>query len=119
LEKVDPVAVKKRRDNLLLDSLDETVFLKYKKLFASWMREVAGKGVRVYLVMLPTLLGKEPGTDQVVILVKNLCQTHDNITCGIYLNTLSDPSLFEDHDHLNQDGIKEITSTYLKPLLAR
>jgi len=71
---------------------------------------------RIIFIIPSTLLGKTPGQDDLLTLLKQF-ETRYAIPYYDYSNAIRTPGLFYNHDHLNVRGVGYFTKHYLKPVL--
>lgn len=116
LSEVDPRAVTWRLANLYPKGLD----LDLKKRYVDHLEILAAaaerQGSRFIIALPPTLLGPQPGTDE---LERDLRAMRERVAFEYvdFNAAIGDASLFYDHDHLNTRGIALFTRDYLKPFL--
>jgi hypothetical protein len=118
LSGVDQAAVLKRREFLYRDGLNQETFARYAKVFENMAALSTSQGARLHVIMPATLLGPLPGTKEVEQLVVEMNKRGTLITYVDATNSILDPALYSDHDHLNSAGIEKFNTLVLVPLLA-
>ncbi len=103
LQKVDTSLISKQPKANYLDGLKRENFEKYAALFKKFIEDLQSQGISVTLVLPPTLLGIEPGRNQLV----NFLETINGVEFYDHSQSISDPHLFYDLHHLNTRGIGE------------
>jgi hypothetical protein len=74
------------------------------------------KGIRVTLVVSPTLLGELPGHKYQQRILQQWKDKYQIPSLDL-TNMLMDPSCYMDHDHLNAKGVSIVMRKYVKPFL--
>jgi hypothetical protein len=114
---INPEAVRKRKEVLYPDGLNDTQLNEKMAILESLIKEAQANHMVVYLVQPPTLLGDLPGNDTVKEKILKLKQKYAVVYVD-YSQVLQDPNLYSDHDHLNNAGVKAFTENYLKQIVA-
>lgn len=112
---IDSVAVRKRIQSLFLDGMDPKVFQAYCGQLQALLSLARDHGSKMVIVFPSTLLGPLPGTDQVKGYLAGL--KNPDVAVFDFTDSIRDPSLFYDHDHLNTSGIELFTRRFLHPAL--
>jgi hypothetical protein len=113
---VDPAKVRARMESLYTDGFKEENFLRYAKEFERIAMEVESHGAALHIVLSPTLIGPEPGTDRMMVWLEELKKNHP-FSLHVFTNAILDPKYYYDLDHLNTAGVEYFMRDFLKPAL--
>lgn len=112
----DPAALRKRMENLYPEGLSESNFTRYSREVVRILDMAANRGSRAFVVILPTLLGKEPGHERTMAFLEQ-CRAQHPFTLCDWSETMQEARFFADHDHLNHEGFKYMAQYLLLPAL--
>lgn len=113
---IDPEKVAKRRAFLYSDGLKSEIFAHYADMLRDLVSQASKHNSKIIFILPPTLLGRLPGISEVVSLIKSM-KKYFNVEIFDFSDTIKEPKLYQDHDHLNTPGIELFTKKYLKPIL--
>lgn len=113
---IDTHAVTLRLGNMYFDDLDTAIVPHYEQLFIELLTGLQDRGIKVSIVVPPVLLGETPGKPYQDRLLKRLNDEY-HIPSLVLSDTMMDPALFADHDHLNANGTAIMLRQYVKPFL--
>lgn len=114
ITKIDPVAVKRRIENMFPDSLNTSIAAHYKEKMDALVGVLKQHHCEVLFVVPPSLLGKLPGDDYLLALLDGYKQK-DGIEYLDLSSSITDPTMYVDHDHLNSKGVRHLLTKYLQP----
>ncbi len=112
----DPQAVNKRIAFLYPDGTDQSNFERYAARLEQIARLATENGATLSFVVMPALLGQEPGIESMNKLLLKF-EKKLNTKSYDFSSELQDLALFADHDHLNVKGIERFSREYLAPVL--
>jgi hypothetical protein len=114
---IDSTAVKMRVENMYFDGMDTTATLThYEGLLLDFLLDLKSKGIKVTLVVPPTLLGNLPGHKYQQRIMKKWRDQYQIPSLDL-TNTITDATCYMDHDHLNAKGSALLMRNYVKPFL--
>ncbi len=113
---IDPMAFRKRLNGLYPEKLDESNFERYMQDVVRIVDMAAKHQSKAYIVLLPTLLGEEPGYAKVMAFLAQ-CRAQHPFALYDWSKSMQDPKFFADHDHLNYEGFKYLAKNLLQPAL--
>ncbi|OHA66525.1 MAG: hypothetical protein A3D64_01300 [Candidatus Wildermuthbacteria bacterium RIFCSPHIGHO2_02_FULL_49_9] len=114
--RVDEKAVRKRIESLYPNGTEQSVFGKYKAILEGIAQYARSRDTRLIFILPTTLLGDLPGETQLKQTLQEL-QTAYGTEWYDLSESIADACLYQDHDHLNTEGIVLFTNKYLKPIL--
>jgi len=112
----DPAALRKRMENLYPEGLNPSNFERYSREVVRILDMAGSHGSRSFVVILPTLLGEEPGHGKTLAFLEQ-CRAQHPFTLCDWSKTMQEARFFADHDHLNHEGFKHMARTLLLPAL--
>lgn len=116
LAMVDKEAVEKRIENLYPDGTNED-YARLQMRYMENMLDLASQNkTKTIFIIPPTLLGNLPGHAQLIKRLEEWKKTY-SIEFFDFSDSMSNPSLYADHDHLNSKGIDVFTQKFIKPIL--
>lgn len=115
---IDTAAVQKRLNSLYPQGQPHQHFDKYAPKLDSLVGKMATSS-QVWLILLPTLLGPEPGHSRTLALCRTIEARYPNVHVADFVDSMRDPHFFYNHDHMNNAGINEFVGQHLKPLVAQ
>jgi len=115
-EYVEPGRIAQRLDSLYYEGQPEAAFERNTAEFLRVVDLCKNENVPLTIVILPTLLGPEPGHDAMMqILASDIdyeaCDVHD------WVNAMPDYTKFYNLDHMNLGGVEEFMRNFLRPAL--
>jgi hypothetical protein len=113
----DSALVKGRLAALYNQALSQENFRKYTAKLEELVQVSRSHDARLVFVVTPTLLAKEPGHDHMISMLKML-RTKYKTPFFDFSESIKEPHLYSDHDHLNTEGLELFISTHLKPALS-
>lgn len=114
LPSADRIAL--RMDSLYLEGMNEAAFARYQGYVERLLLRCKAEGIAVHVVMMPTLLGPEPGQPAVDELLERLQQRYA-FARNDWTDAMRRPEWFYDLDHLNATGVEQVVDQLFKPLL--
>ena len=110
---IDTSLVRKQNEKNYLDGLDVETFKKYTRIFSSFIGSLQKQGIRVTLIIPPTLLGEEPGSAR----LRDFLSKIKGAAYIDHTHSYPDPKLYYDLHHLNSAGVQIYTIDKLKELV--
>lgn len=114
--RADPATLRKRMENLYPEELNEAHFARYTREVVQILDMAASRRSKAFVVLLPTLLGEEPGYAKVKAFLEQ-CRAQHPFTLCDWSKTMQEARFFADHDHLNHEGFKYLAKNLLLPAL--
>ena len=105
LTKIDTAAVAKRLQTLYMRPPQEKEFLKYAAQIENLIHLACVKQAHITFILPPTLLGEQPQTKRLLTFLQQMKNKY-GISYFNHYDKVKDPSMFTDHDHLNEEGAK-------------
>lgn len=112
----DPAAQRKRMENLYPEGLNASHFARYSREVVRILDMASDHGSQALIVILPTLLGEEPGHKQTIAFLEQ-CRAQRPFMLYDWSKTMQEARFFADHDHLNHEGFKHMAQHFLLPAL--
>lgn len=117
-EMIDPAKVKARMESLYGDGIREANFERYAREFVRIAEYCKARGAALYVIVPPTLLGPEPGTQRTFAWleeqrkrfgfeVRDLCEA------------MPERKYYYNLDHLNTPGVERFMRDFVRPILRR
>ena len=93
--------------------MKEENFLRFTGEFLRIADLCQANGIKLEVILSPTLLGPEPGTAQTLQWLEksNRFRVHD------FVEAMPDPQYYYNLDHLNTAGVREFLTRWVKPVL--
>ncbi len=113
---VDPERVGRRTKFLYQFGLNQDCFEDNARILETIVRTATSNGSEVIFILLPTLMGKEIGTEQTLEVLAKLSRQY-RVRVYNFEGALDSPALYHDLDHLNTAGVMKFTADYLRPVL--
>jgi len=114
LTSLEPNLVQKQKDVNYPSGRDSVVMKEYIKKFVELIRDIEEFGIKVTIIIPPTLLGKDPGWEAVQqALNKNGFKILD------HSEVVKNLALYYDTNHLNSKGIGIYLRSLLKPIFSK
>jgi hypothetical protein len=107
-------AVELRLASLYGAGMPRATFEKYAAMVERMALLAKEKGASMVFIVPTTLLGRVPGTDELLRELDVIRERHGAAYRDLS-QAITDPALFYDHDHLNSAGVELFTRSYLKP----
>lgn len=117
-EPIEPDLLEAAVGRLYPDGTDNDAFEKYAAVFDETVREMRDAGMRVVIMIPPTLMGEPDGLEAAAEHFEGLARSDDGITFLDLTGVIEDHSEFLDLSHLNTAGVVHLTREYLEPALA-
>jgi len=118
LSKMDTAAVNAGLKDAYRDGMTQMIFEKKCNDLKKIVELAEAHHSRVIFILPPALFGTWPGTDKVIDYLKQLQPVYGT-TYYDFSNSVTDPSMYYDHHHLNTKGVVYFTQNYLKPVLGK
>jgi len=116
LKDVSKEAIQKRLASLYIEAYDEKVFKHYAAQLEEVVQLAKLHHSTITFIFPATLLDDNRGKEKVTQLLSGFKSKY-GIDFYDYSNTILDPKLYYDHDHLNTKGVLYFTQKYLKPIV--
>jgi len=116
LSEIDQESVKRRRENLYPDGMNESYANSSAQYTEKILDLVRSNQAKAIFIIPPTLLGDLPGEGDLVKRLEKWREVY-SIEFFDFSNAIVDPSLYGDHDHLNSNGIEIFIQQFIKPIL--
>ena len=117
LDAVHPDVVDRRRAYLYPSAFRETQFARHADTLKQIAKMTTGSGGRVLFLIPPTLLGHTAGMAELHGFLTHVA-ADPRISWLDTTESLHDPHLFQDHDHLNAAGVEQFLSRFLYPAIS-
>lgn len=98
------------------DSLNKEIAEKQKQKILKIISLSKENNSKIEFVILPTLLGKEPGYEYLIAFLEKLKKEH-GIVYYDFSGKMYNPEFFRDHDHLNSFGVGFLYRKYISQIL--
>lgn len=110
----DEEHIARRMDSLYLEGLSSETIAHYGRYLGKILERCQREGIIAHAMLMPTLLGEEPGAaafDELLIrLGEDYAFTQSNL-----VDAMPSPEFFYDSDHMNAAGVEHFVSGYLAP----
>lgn len=116
VETIDTQKIRQRLENMYPDGLNQEIAKDYEAILRDVISMYKQNSCNLYFVIPPTLLGKLPGQERLLMFLEKLKQ-EEGIQFMDLSQAITDPSLYKDHDHLNTRGSTVFLDKYFKPLV--
>jgi hypothetical protein len=102
---------------MFFDKMDTVTTLPhYKQLLLNLVQTLQANGSDVTFIVLPTLLGPMPGDVYMDKMLRDW-KAQYGINYYDFTGTITDPTMFYNHDHLNTKGTAYVMHQFIKPIV--
>ncbi|MFM1918660.1 MAG: hypothetical protein RLZZ303_294, partial [Candidatus Hydrogenedentota bacterium] len=110
----DQEHVARRMDSLYLEGLSPEKMAHYGRYLRKMLERCQSEGIAAHVMLMPTLLGEEPGAAAFHELLNNLREEFA-FTQSNLVDAMPSPEYFYDSDHMNAAGVERFVSGHLAP----
>lgn len=113
-----PELARLRTESMYFDGLNEQYFRHYAQTLRDILEMAKSHGSRIVIALPPTLLGTQPGAENLRQLLEDLNKEWP-LEFYDFTDALKDTALYSDYDHLNSPGVERFVTRHLAPVLSR